>query len=127
MTCCARRVGFDTLHSQPVEGHRSPTMAYTVRRHRLSSITRAPLPQGDRRAWPALAGGAVSGECNRIVLDAGDVFDDAFAVRCPSINAEGEVSWSSPSSFAPIFLASRFTAGAARFFILSQSSERPDR
>ena len=42
MTCCARRVGFDTLHSQPVEGHRSPTMAYTVRRHRLSSITRAP-------------------------------------------------------------------------------------
>src|SRR6516225_5390446 len=79
-------------------------MAYTVRRHRLSSITRAPLPQGDRRAWPALAGGAVSGECNRIVLDAGDVFDDAFAVRCPSIDAEVEVSWSSPSSFAPIFL-----------------------
>jgi len=74
-----------------------------------------------------LAGGAVSGECNRIVLDAGDVFDDAFAVRCPSINAEGEVSWSSPSSFAPIFLASRFTAGAARFFILSQSGERTDR
>ena len=90
MTCCARRVGFDTLHSQPVEGHRSPTMAYTVRRHRLSSITRAPLPQGDRRARPALAGGALSGECNRIVLDAGDVFDDAFAVRCPSINAEGK-------------------------------------
>jgi hypothetical protein len=90
VTCCARRAGFDTLHSQPVEGHRSPTMAYTVRRHRLPSITRAPLPQGDRRARPALAGGAVSGECNRIVLDAGDVFDDAFAVRCPSIDAEGE-------------------------------------
>ena len=130
MTCCARRVGFDTLHSRPVEGHRSPTMAYTVRRHRLSSITRAPLPQGDRRARPALAGGAVSGKCNRIVLDAGDVFDDAFAVRCPSIDAEGEVS-SRRGHLRPLLpqssSASRFTAGAAGFFILSQSGERPER
>src|SRR5262245_11002488 len=105
-------------------------MAYTVRRHRLSSITRAPLPQGDRRARPALAGGAISGECNRIVLDAGDVFDDAFAVRCPSIDAEGEVS-SRRGHLRPLLpqssSASRFTAGAARFFILSQSGERPER
>ena len=118
MTCCARRVGFDTLHSQPVEGHRSPTMAYTVRRHRLSSITRAPLPQGDRRARPALAGGAVSGECNRIVLDAGDVFDDAFAVRCPSIDAEGEVS---SRRGLPIFL--RFAHADARHVRGSQREE----
>jgi len=27
-----------------------------------------------------------------VVLDAGDVFDDAFAIRCPGIDAEGEVS-----------------------------------
>jgi len=51
VTCCARRAGFDTLHSQPVEGHRSPTMAYTVRRRRLSSITRT-LPQGGGCAAP---------------------------------------------------------------------------
>src|SRR5262245_9823721 len=29
---------------------------------------------------------------NLIVLEAGDVFDDAFAVRCPRVDAEGEVS-----------------------------------
>src|SRR5262249_3911780 len=50
------------------------------------------LPQGDRRAGPAFAGSAIGGERNLIVLDAGDVFDDAFAVRCPRIDAEGEVS-----------------------------------
>jgi len=31
------------------------------------------LPQGDRRAWPAFAGGAVGGECHLVVFDAGDV------------------------------------------------------
>ena len=31
-------------------------------------------------------------ECNLIVLHAGDVLHDAFAVRCPGIDAEGEVS-----------------------------------
>jgi hypothetical protein len=33
----------------------------------------------------------VGGERNVIVLDAGDVLHDAFAVRCPGIDAEGEV------------------------------------
>ena len=32
------------------------------------------------------------GERNPIVLDAGDVLNDAFAVRGPGIDAEGEVS-----------------------------------
>jgi hypothetical protein len=50
------------------------------------------LPQGDGRARPAFAGGAEGGERNLIVLDASDVLDDAFTVRCPSIDAEGKVS-----------------------------------
>src|SRR5262249_4137466 len=49
------------------------------------------LAQGDGRAGPAFAGGAVGSECNLIVLDAGDVFHDAFAVRGPGIDAESEV------------------------------------
>jgi hypothetical protein len=50
------------------------------------------LPQGDGRAGPAFAGGAEGGERDLIVLDARDMLHDAFAVRCPSIDAEGEVS-----------------------------------
>jgi hypothetical protein len=50
------------------------------------------LPQGDGGAGPAFTRRAIGGERNLIVLDAGDVFDDAFAVRCPPIDAEGEVS-----------------------------------
>src|SRR5262245_4658507 len=50
------------------------------------------LPQGDGNARPAFAGGAESGERNLIVLDASDVLDNAFAVGCPGIDAEGEVS-----------------------------------
>ena len=46
------------------------------------------LPQGDGRAGPALAGGAEGGERDLIVLDAGDVLDNALAVGCPRINAE---------------------------------------
>ena len=55
------------------------------------------LAQRDGRARPALAGGAESGECDLIVLHAGDVFHDALAVRRPAVDAEGEVS-SGPSS-----------------------------
>jgi len=50
------------------------------------------LPQGDGGTEPALAGGEEGGERDLIVLDASDVFDDAFAVRRPRIDAEGEVS-----------------------------------
>src|SRR5262245_58711701 len=50
------------------------------------------LPQGDRRTGPAFTGGAIGSECNLIVLDACDVLDNAFAVGCPGIDAEGKVS-----------------------------------
>jgi hypothetical protein len=46
------------------------------------------VPQGDGRAGPAFTRRAVGGECNLIVLDAGDVLDNAFAVGCPGIDAE---------------------------------------
>jgi hypothetical protein len=36
---------------------------------------------GDAR--PTLAGTAIGGECNLVILDAGDVLHDAFAVRGP--------------------------------------------
>jgi hypothetical protein len=52
------------------------------------------LPQGDGNARPTLARGEIGGERNLIVLDAGDVLNDGFAVRSPGINAEGEVMWS---------------------------------
>ena len=50
------------------------------------------LPQGDGGAGPAFARGAVRCECNLVVLDTRDVLHDPFTVRCPSIDAEGEVS-----------------------------------
>ena len=43
-------------------------------------------------AGPAFTGGAEGSECNLIIFDAGDVLHDAFAIGCPSIDAEGEVS-----------------------------------
>jgi len=49
------------------------------------------LPQGDGCIGPALAGGEEGGECDLIVLDASDMLHDAFAVRGPRIDAEGEV------------------------------------
>jgi hypothetical protein len=70
--------------------------AYTTRRRRLSSITRAPCRKGDGRARPALAGCAEGGERHLVVLDTGDVFHNAFAVRAPGIDAEGEVRSSPP-------------------------------
>jgi hypothetical protein len=49
---------------------------YTMRKGRLSSITRTSCRKvGD--AGPTLAGGAIGGERNLIVLDAGDVLYDA--------------------------------------------------
>jgi len=45
-----------------------------------------------RRAGPAFTRRAVGSECNLIVLDAGDVLHDAFAVRRPCIDAESKVS-----------------------------------
>src|SRR5262249_60538646 len=50
------------------------------------------LPQGDGRAGPAFTRRAVGSECDLIVLDARDVLDNAFAVGCPGIDAEGKVS-----------------------------------
>jgi hypothetical protein len=60
------------------------------------------LPQGDGRAGPAFTRCAIGGECNLIVLDAGDVLHDAFAVRGPGIDAEGEVS-SQTGHFRPFY------------------------
>jgi hypothetical protein len=40
-------------------------------------------------AGPAFTRRAVGGEGSLIVLDAGDVLDNAFAVGCPGIDAEG--------------------------------------
>src|SRR5262249_36020677 len=85
------------------EGHRSPRAAQSstgngtrndALHHAQSPAildhSRA-LPQGDGYAPPALAGGAVGSECNLVVLDAGDVLHDAFAVTGPRIDAEGEM------------------------------------
>jgi hypothetical protein len=67
-----------------------PTLYYAQASAVLDhSIT---LPQGDGNARPTLARGEIGGERNLIVLDAGDVLNDGFAVRSPGINAEGEVS-----------------------------------
>jgi hypothetical protein len=71
------------------------------------------LPQGDGVAGPPLAGSEIGGERNLIVLDASDVLYDAFAVRRPAIDAEGEVSsrcghYEGPSSertASPLFRA----------------------
>src|SRR5262249_13414929 len=73
------------------------------------------LPQGDGRAGPAFTRRAVGGECNLIVLDARDVLDNAFAVRCPGIDSEGKVS-SQRAHLRPLLPhsspSSHFTAAA---------------
>jgi len=56
------------------------------------TITAHQLPQCDGNARPALAGGAEGGERNLVVFDARDVLHDALTVRCPGVDAEGEVS-----------------------------------
>src|SRR5262249_26259923 len=73
-----------------------------MRRRRLSSITRAPCRKVVGVPGPAFAGGAERGERDLIVLDASDVLYDAFAVRCPRIDAEGKVS-SQRAPLRPLF------------------------
>jgi len=61
------------------------------------------VPQGDGRAGPALDRSPIGRECDLIILNAGDVLDDAFAVRGPGIDAEGEVgSRGHQTSFLPM-------------------------
>jgi hypothetical protein len=88
-----------------------------MRRRRLSSITRAPC----RKVMPTFTGGVVGGERNLVILDAGDVLDDAFPVSSPRIDAEGEMRsrFHRRRSFPQSSSASRLTAGAAGFFIFS--------
>ena len=49
------------------------------------------LAQRDGRTGPALDRGAVGGQRDLIILDAGDVLHDAFAVRRPGVDAEGKI------------------------------------
>jgi hypothetical protein len=64
------------------------------------------------QAGPAFTRRAVGSECNLIVLDACDVCDNAFAVACPDIDAEGKVS--SQCGHLPFTpSAPRFRAGAS--------------
>jgi len=52
------------------------------------------------------------GERDLIVLDASDVLHDAFAVRGPRIDAEGEVSSKRRGHLRPLLLHSSSAAGA---------------
>ena len=52
-------------------------------------------------AGPAFTCRAIGGERDLVILDAGDVLDDAFAVRGPRIDAESEVSSVVISAFFP--------------------------
>src|SRR6516165_2364104 len=70
------------------------------------------LPQGDGGAGPAFAGGAEGSERDLIVLDASDVLHDAFAVRGPRIDAEGEVRSKRRGHLRPLLLHSSSAAGA---------------
>jgi hypothetical protein len=72
------------------------------------------LPQGDGCARPAFTRRAVGGECNLIILDAGDVLHDAFAVRGPRIDAESKPS-PECGHLRPLLphSSSRFTVGAS--------------
>jgi hypothetical protein len=50
------------------------------------------LPQRDRCVGPAFAGRAEGSEGNLVIFDAGDVLNDALAVRRPGVDAESEVT-----------------------------------
>jgi hypothetical protein len=56
------------------------------------SITRAPCRKVMGVPGHRSQAGAIRGECSLVVLDTGHMLNDAFAVRCPCIDAEGEVS-----------------------------------
>src|SRR5262249_6630188 len=81
--------------------------------HRRSSVGNAGsflILAPNRRARPALAGGEEGGERDLVILDTGGMLHDAFAVRCPGIDAEGEVSSKRRGhlgSFTPFFLGGR--------------------
>jgi hypothetical protein len=62
----------------------------------LARILSCTLPQGDVGAGPTFAGCAERSECDLIVLDAGDVLNDAFAVRGPRVDADSEWRMESP-------------------------------
>jgi len=72
-------------------GGRGPTVAYTARQAPAVLDHSRALPQCDGSPRPAFAGGAEGGERDLVILDAGDVLDDAFPVSGPGIDAEGEV------------------------------------
>src|SRR5205085_8389305 len=87
------------------------------------------LAQGDWCSRPALTCGQVCCLRNLRVLDAGQVFYDVLAVGIPRIDAVSEMGaiiyhhFSFPQSSS----ASRLTAGAVGFLLLTQWRERPDR
>ena len=59
-----------------------------MRRRRLFSITRAPRRKG---TGPTFTGGVVGGESNLVILDAGDVLDDAFPLSSLRSTLFGDV------------------------------------
>src|SRR5262249_16208499 len=94
LSLCSQAISCTYAHSDAVQ-------AVTYLRYYRFATTPLPfclslqslhLPQCDGGSRPALAGGEKRGECDLVVLDAGDVLLDAFAVRGPRIDAEGEVS-----------------------------------
>jgi len=64
---------------------------YTTRGRRLSPITRAPCRMVMGAPGQRSQAGGKGSECNLVVLDASDVFHDAFTVNGPRIDAEREV------------------------------------
>ena len=87
------------------------------------------LAQGDWCSRPALTCGLVGCLCDLKVLDPSQVFYDVLAIGIPRIDAVSEMGaiiyrhFSFPQSSS----ASRLTAGAVGFLLLTQWRERPDR
>ena len=87
------------------------------------------LAQGDWCPGPTLTSSLVGRLRELKVFDTSQVLYDVLAVGIPHVDAVSEMGaivyrhFSLPQSSS----ASRFTAGAAGFFILSQSGERPER
>ena len=85
------------------------------------------LAQRDWCPRPALTCGQVRCLRNLKVLDARQVLYDVLAVGIPRIDAVNEMGAIVYRHFSLLqsSSASRFTAGAGGFFILSQSGDRP--